>query len=130
MRIVITFGTFDVFHIGHLNILEQASRLGDRLIVGVSTDELNVYKKNRNPIYGQSDRFRIIHGLKCVYDVFYEESLDRKLEYINRYHADVLVMGDDWQGKFDSFSCACDVVYLPRTPSISTASIIEVAKGM
>ena len=128
MTTVITFGTFDVFHIGHLNILERARALGDKLIVGVSSDALNMLKKGRWPIYRENDRVQIIAGLKCVDEVFLEESLEEKMTYIRQHKAAILVMGDDWQGRFDGCSALCEVVYLERTPSISTTSIIEVVK--
>lgn len=130
MRIVITFGTFDVFHIGHLSILNRARSLGDRLIVGVSSDRLSFSKKGRAPIYPQQARLDIVAGLKCVDDVFLEESLEMKKEYIRQFYADVLVMGDDWGGRFDGLSDICQVLYLPRTPSISTTSIIEVVRSI
>lgn len=98
MKKIITFGTFDVFHVGHVNILERAASLGDYLIVGVSSDELNYSKKQRYPIYSQEDRTKIISSLKFVNEVFIEESLEKKLEYIKTYNADILVMGDDWAG--------------------------------
>lgn len=129
MKTIITFGTFDVFHIGHLRILERARELGEHLIVGVSSDRLNIQKKGRQPIYSQNDRIGIIAGLKCVDRVFLEESLEHKADYIRQFKADILVMGDDWRGRFDCFSHLCDVVYFPRTPSISTTSIIEVVKN-
>lgn len=130
MSRVITFGTFDVFHVGHINILERAAKYGDELIVGVSSDELNFNKKQRYPIYSQSDRMRIISSLKFVHAVFLEESLELKIEYIKKYNASVLVMGDDWAGRFDWVKPECDVVYLPRTPSISTTEIIEVVRKL
>ncbi|HBH7053682.1 TPA: adenylyltransferase/cytidyltransferase family protein [Morganella morganii] len=126
---VITFGTFDVFHVGHINILERAKNYGNSLIVGVSSDNLNFTKKNRYPIYDENSRLKIISSLKCVDSVFLEESLELKLHYIEKYNADILVMGDDWTGKFDWANQYCDVIYLPRTPSISTTEIIEVAKS-
>ena len=126
MKTVITFGTFDVFHVGHINILQRAASLGDTLIVGVSTDKLNFEKKGRNPIYTEYDRMKIINSLRYVNLCFPEESLEKKAEYIKQYNADVLVMGDDWEGKFDYLKEFCDVVYLERTPSISTTEIIEV----
>lgn len=129
MATVITFGTFDVFHVGHLNILTRARALGDRLIVGVSSDALNIAKKGRAPIYSESDRLTIIASLKCVDGVFLEEALELKGEYIRQHQADILVMGDDWAGRFDKYGEMCEVRYLPRTPSISTTSIIEVVKG-
>lgn len=126
MKIVITFGTFDVFHVGHVNILQKASALGDALIVGISTDKMNYSKKKRYPIYNENDRMKIVNGLRYVNLCFFEESLEQKREYIERYNADVLVMGDDWKGKFDEFGDICEVVYLERTPSVSTTEIIEV----
>jgi len=128
MSRIITFGTFDLFHIGHLQILKRAKALGNHLIVGISTDALNFSKKQRNPICNQQHRMEIIQELKCVDEVFYEESLELKREYILTHKADVLVMGDDWQGKFDMFQDICKVHYLPRTPSISTTEIIEIVK--
>lgn len=125
MKRVITFGTFDVFHIGHLRILERARALGDHLTVGVSTDALNFAKKQRLPIYPQDERITLIRALRCVDDAFYEESLEAKADYIRAQRADVLVMGDDWAGRFDEFLGLCEVVYLPRTPSISTTAVIE-----
>lgn len=122
---VITFGTFDVFHVGHLRILERAASFGSRLVVGVSTDQLNINKKGRPPVYHQDERMEIIAALKCVDEVFFEESLELKGQYIIDRAANLLVMGDDWQGKFDDFSNLCEVVYLTRTPSISTTEVIE-----
>ncbi len=127
---VITFGTFDVFHIGHVNILERAKKEGDYLIVGLSSDELNFSKKQRYPVYPQAQRVKIIESLRFVDEVFIEESLDLKAQYIQQFNADILVMGDDWVGKFDAMKQYCDVKYLPRTPSISTTEIIEVVKGL
>lgn len=125
MKRVITFGTFDVFHIGHLRILERARMLGDYLLVGVSTDQMNFDKKGRYPVYSEQERLEIIRALRHVDEVFLEESLALKRHYLQTYRADVLVMGDDWAGKFDEFSDICQVEYLPRTPSISTTAIIE-----
>ncbi len=124
-RTVITFGTFDVFHIGHLAILERAAALGDRLVVGVSSDELNIAKKGRPCIYDLASRTAILRALRVVDEVFTEESLEQKREYIQKYSADVLVMGHDWEGRFDDMADLCEVVYLPRTPSISTTATIE-----
>jgi glycerol-3-phosphate cytidylyltransferase len=125
---VITFGTFDVLHIGHINILERAASLGSQLVVGISSDNLNFQKKGRNPIYCEDDRVKIISSLKFVDEVFIEESLELKGQYIKDFNADILVMGDDWQGKFDNFKNICEVTYLERTPSISTTEIIEIVK--
>lgn len=129
-KTVITFGTFDVFHIGHLNILQRASALGDRLIVGISSDALNIEKKQRAPVYSQQDRMAIVSQIKGVDEVFLEESLEAKAGYLRQYQAQILVMGDDWKGRFDHFSDLCEVVYFARTPSVSTTSIIEVVKAI
>ena len=125
MRRIITFGTFDVFHVGHLRILERAHNFGDYLLVGVSTDALNYSKKGREPFYNQHERMEIISVIRYVDEVFLEESLELKRHYIQTYQADVLVMGDDWAGKFDEFRDICRVEYLRRTPSISTTAVIE-----
>ncbi len=129
-RTVITFGTFDVFHVGHLRVIERAAALGDRLVVGVSADALNVSKKGREPVFSQSERLAIVAALKVVDEVFVEESLELKRAYIEQFEADVLVMGDDWAGRFDHLSDACEVVYLPRTPAISTTALIEKISGI
>ena len=128
-RTVITFGTFDILHVGHLRVIDRARALGDRLVVGVSSDALNQRKKGRDPVFSQDERLQIIGALRSVDHVFLEESLEAKREYILAHDAQVLVMGDDWAGKFDEFSDICEVVYLPRTPSISTTAIIEKVSG-
>jgi len=125
---VITFGTYDIFHVGHVNIIERAKLHGDHLIVGVSSDKLNISKKGRPPVYCEDDRQHIIRSMRCVDEVFLEESLELKADYIKYYNADILVMGDDWQGKFEHLKDICQVIYLPRTPSVSTTEIIEVVK--
>ena len=124
-RTVITFGTFDVFHVGHLRVIQRSAELGDRLVVGVSADALNIRKKGRAPVFTQQERLEIVAALKPVDAVFVEESLEQKREYILEHSADVLVMGDDWAGRFDEFKDICEVVYLPRTPAISTTALIE-----
>ena len=122
---VITFGTFDLLHIGHLRILERAKALGNYLIVGVSSDKLNYHKKGSYPINREEHRMAIVNSIKPVDEVFIEESLEKKKEYIQKYRANILVMGDDWRGKFDDCKGVCKVVYLPRTPGISTTETIE-----
>jgi glycerol-3-phosphate cytidylyltransferase len=124
-KTVLTFGTFDVFHVGHLSILERAKALGDRLVVGISSDELNIRKKNRAPVFTEVERRRIVSALACVDATFIEESLEAKAEYLRTHSADYLVMGDDWEGRFDHFEDVCKVVYFPRTPSVSTTAMIE-----
>ncbi len=124
-RTVMTFGTFDVFHVGHLRVIQRAASFGDRLVVGVSADALNVSKKGRAPVFSQEERLEIVAALKPVDAVFVEESLELKRDYLLEHHADVLVMGDDWAGKFDEFEDICEVRYLSRTPAISTTALIE-----
>ncbi len=122
---MITFGTFDVFHVGHVRILQRAAELGDRLVVGVSADALNIRKKGRAPVFTQEERLEIVSSLGVVDEVFVEESLELKGDYIRKFGADVLAMGDDWKGRFDEFAELCEVVYFPRTPSVSTTALIE-----
>lgn len=121
---VITFGTFDLYHLGHVNILKRASLYGE-IIVGLSSDKLNFEKKGRKPIYNYEMRKTILESNKHVVKVFKEESLEKKREYIIKYKADILVMGDDWQGKFDDLKDICQVLYLTRTENVSTTEIIE-----
>lgn len=117
MKRIITFGTFDLFHIGHLKILERAKQEGDYLIVGVSSDELNI-KKGKKSVFPINERVEIVKSIKYVDEVFIEESLELKDEYIKNFKAELLVMGDDWKDKFNWVSCP--VKYLERTPNIST----------
>lgn len=123
MRIGLTFGTFDLLHVGHINILERTKKLCDYLVVGVSTDDLSLAKKGVRPVYSQDERLKIVGSLRVVDYVFLEESLEQKAEYIRRFHADVLVMGQDWAGKFDHLADLCEILYLPRTPHISTTQV-------
>ena len=129
MKTILTFGTFDLLHVGHVRLLSRARELGDRLIVGVSSDNLNFTKKNKYPEFSQDERMEIISMIKGIDGVFLEESLELKDFYLQEYGADILVMGDDWRGKFDHYESICQVVYLPRTPSISTTAVIEKARG-
>jgi glycerol-3-phosphate cytidylyltransferase len=122
-KTVITFGTFDIFHVGHFNLLKRASLLGNRLVVGVSSDAFSKRKKKQSPYYNFSLRSEIILSLKFVDKVFKEDSMEKKRHYIKKYGADILVMGDDWKGKFDDLSDVCQVVYLKRTESISSTLI-------
>ena len=124
-RTVITFGTFDVLHVGHIRVLDRARALGDRLVVGVSADQLNFSKKGRAPVFSQDERLEIVGSLRVVDEVFVEESLELKRDYVMKYDAAILAMGNDWEGKFDHLSDICEVVYFPRTPSVSTTALIE-----
>jgi glycerol-3-phosphate cytidylyltransferase len=126
-KTVITFGTFDYFHYGHFKILQRAKSLGEKLVVGVSSDELTFAKKQRYPICNIQDSLEMISAIRYVNDVFVEYSLEDKVKYILNYNANCLVMGDDWIGKFDFIKeeCNCDVIYLSRTPDISTTQIVD-----
>lgn len=130
MKTVITFGTFDLFHIGHLNILRRAAQLGDRLVVGISSDDFTIQKKSRPPVFNQYDRQKIVQALKWVDDTFIEESFDKKREYILEYKADIFVMGNDWKGRFNEFEDICQVIYLLRTTGISTTGILNTIRDM
>jgi choline-phosphate cytidylyltransferase len=120
MRTVITFGTFDLFHVGHLRILERAASLGDRLVVGVCTDEQSRIRKGVNPAVNFENRAEIVAALKMVDLVFAEEHKVEKEHYIRTYDASVFAIGDDWVGQFDHLNSLCEVVYFPRTPAVST----------
>ena len=123
MKTILTFGTFDLLHVGHVRLLSRARELGDRLIVGVSSDNLNFTKKNKYPEFSQDERMEIISMIKGIDGVFLEESLELKDFYLQEYGADILVMGDDWSGKFDFCKEVCEVIYLPRTDNISTTGV-------
>lgn len=129
MKTILTFGTYDLLHVGHVRLLSRAMELGDRLVVGVSSDHLNFIKKNKYPEFSQDERMEIVSMIKGVDEVFLEKSLELKGYYLKEYGADILVMGDDWRGKFDHYDSICQVIYLPRTPSISTTAIIEKARS-
>ena len=124
-RNVITYGTFDLFHIGHLRLLERAKELarGGKLIVGISTDEFNWNSKRKRCAIPYEHRARIVAALKCVDEVFPETCWEQKEEDIRRYGIELFIMGDDWQGKFDSLRKVCEVIYLERTQGISSTQI-------
>jgi len=126
---IITFGTYDLFHIGHLNILKNCKQHGgseNTLIVGVSSDELNYSKKQKNTAIPLHDRMEIVRAIKYVDEVFVENSLEEKLNYCIEHKADLLIMGSDHVGRFDFLkNHKVDVLYLPRTEEISTTEIKE-----
>ena len=124
MKRVITYGTFDLFHIGHLNLLKRAKALGDYLIVAVSSDEFNLQKGKVCKIK-DTDRMQIVEAIKYVDQVIPETSWDQKIEDVKKYDVDVFAMGDDWKGKFDFLKDYCEVVYLPRTEGISSTQLKE-----
>jgi glycerol-3-phosphate cytidylyltransferase len=119
IKTVITYGTFDLFHVGHIRILERARGLGDRLIVALSTDEFNLIKGKRS-VFSFEERRQILRSIRYVDDVIPERDWSQKRDDIEKYEVDVFVMGDDWAGKFDDLNDLCEVVYLPRTEGIST----------
>jgi len=122
MKTVLTYGTFDLFHVGHVNMLERARACGDRLIVGVSTDEFNQIK-GKKAIIPYMHRAAIVLNSKSVDSVFPEDTWEQKVTDIKKYHADVFVMGADWEGKFDHLTDLCQVVYLPRTEGVSSTEL-------
>ena len=124
MKKVITYGTFDLLHVGHINILRRAKELGDYLLVVLSTDEFNAIK-NKKAYYSYEDRKQILEAIRYVDEVIPENTWEQKISDIKEYHVDTFVMGDDWAGKFDFLKPYCDVIYLPRTPEISTTQIKE-----
>ena len=128
MRKVITYGTFDLFHIGHLNLLKRAKGDFEYLIVAISTDEFNKGKGKKN-IIPFDQRTEIVRNIRCVDEVIAESSWDQKIDDIKKYNIDRFVMGDDWTGKFDDLKEFCEVVYLPRTENISTTSLKDVLKS-
>lgn len=122
MRIGITYGTFDVLHYGHINLLKRAKELCDYLIVGLSTDEFNALK-GKQSFLTYKNRKEILQAIKYVDLVIPEKKWEQKQSDIQKYNVSVFIIGDDWKGKFDWLSC--DVVYLPRTQMISSTKIKE-----
>ena len=119
MKRVITYGTYDVLHYGHVNLLKRAKNLGDYLIVGLSSDEFNAIK-NKKSYFSYEQRKMILEACRYVDLVIPENNWEQKIGDIQRYQADIFVMGDDWEGKFDYLKEYCDVIYLPRTPEVSS----------
>lgn len=124
MKKVITYGTFDLFHRGHLELLRRARELGDYLIVVVSSDEFNAIK-NKKAFYSFEDRKAIVEAIRYVDEVIPEYTWEQKIDDVKNNNVDIFVMGHDWEGKFDFLKEYCEVVYLPRTEGISTTQIKE-----
>jgi glycerol-3-phosphate cytidylyltransferase len=122
MKRVLTYGTFDLFHVGHIRLLERARSLGDYLVVGLSTDEFNL-GKGKKSVFSYAERFAILSAIKHVDKIIPEDNWDQKLNDVIANEIDVFVMGDDWLGKFDFLKTQCEVAYLPRTAGISTTYI-------
>jgi glycerol-3-phosphate cytidylyltransferase len=123
-KIVITYGTFDVLHYGHINLLKRAKALGDHLIVGLSTDEFNE-QKGKKSYYSYYHRKEILQSIKYVDKVIPEECWEQKVLDLKNYEVDIFVMGNDWEGKFDFLSDNCKVIYLPRTEGVSSTLVRE-----
>lgn len=127
-KTVITYGTFDLFHIGHLRLLERAKDLAGedgKLIVAVSTDRFNRVEKGKTCSIPDKDRMEIVAALRCVDQVIPEDNWEQKTADVEKFGVDIFVMGDDWRGKFDFLKNQCEVVYLPRTPEVSSTEIKE-----
>ncbi|PIR58798.1 MAG: glycerol-3-phosphate cytidylyltransferase [Candidatus Pacebacteria bacterium CG10_big_fil_rev_8_21_14_0_10_56_10] len=122
--IVITYGTFDLLHVGHVNLLARAKSMGSKLVVGLSTDDFNEIEKGKKTIVSYPQRKKILLSTKFVDLVFPEKSWDQKVSDIRKYKANIFVMGDDWKGEFDYLREYCKVLYLARTKGVSVSNII------
>ena len=129
MKRVITYGTFDLLHYGHINLLRRARELGDYLVVALSTDEFNWNQKQKKCYFPYEERKRMLEAIRYVDLVIPEESWEQKTSDVDKYQIDIFVMGDDWKGKFDFLQEQCQVVYLHRTPEISTTRIKQDLKS-
>lgn len=123
MKKIITYGTFDLLHYGHIEILRRSKEMGDYLVVAVSTDEFNWNQKKKKCYYSYEIRKKMVEAIRYVDLVIPENDWEQKIKDIQEYDIDTFVMGDDWKGKFDYLEKYCSVVYLPRTPGISTTMI-------
>ncbi len=123
MKKVITYGTFDLLHYGHINLLKRAKEKGDYLIVALSTDEFNWNKKQKKCYFSYDERKILLEAVRYVDLVIPENNWEQKREDIKEYKVDTFVMGNDWEGKFDFLNDLCEVIYLPRTPEISSTQI-------
>ncbi len=122
MKKVLTYGTFDLLHWGHINLLKRAKDLGDYLVVAISTDEFNEIK-NKKAYHSYENRKLILEAIRYVDEVIPEEHWEQKVDDVKNHDVDIFVMGDDWEGKFDFLKDHCEVIYLPRTAGISTTKI-------
>ncbi|MGO1470057.1 MAG: glycerol-3-phosphate cytidylyltransferase [Tissierella sp.] len=122
MKKIITYGTFDLLHYGHINILKRAKQLGDYLIVAISTNEFNEIK-GKKCYFSYEERKKLVESIRYVDLVIPENNWEQKVDNVKEYNVDTFVMGDDWKGQFDHLKDYCEVVYLPRTPEISTTRI-------
>lgn len=123
MKKVITYGTFDLLHYGHINLLRRAKELGDYLIVALSTDEFNWNSKQKKCYFSYEKRKMLLEAIRYVDLVIPEENWEQKLNDVKEFKIDIFVIGEDWKGKFDFLQEKCKVIYLPRTKEISTTQI-------
>ena len=123
MKKIITYGTFDLLHYGHINLLKRAKQMGDYLIVCLSTDEFNKNSKNKECYFSYEIRKQLLESIRYVDLVIPENNWDQKIDDIKEFGINTFVMGDDWKGKFDFLKEYCEVIYLPRTKEISTTKI-------
>ena len=128
MKRVITYGTFDLLHYGHINLLKRAKEYGDYLIVALSTDEFNWDEKRKKCYFTYEQRKKLLEAVRYVDLVIPEKNWEQKILDVKKYHVDTFVMGNDWEGTFDFLKDLCEVVYLPRTPEISSTQIKEELK--
>lgn len=128
MKTILTYGTFDLYHIGHVRLLQRLKGLGDYLIVGLSTDEFNE-EKGKSAFFSYDIRREILLSNRYVDDVFPETCWEQKVNDITQMNIDIFGIGNDWEGKFDYLNNICKVVYLPRTSNISTTEIKDALKG-
>ena len=128
MKRVLTYGTYDVLHYGQINLLKRAKALGHYLTVARSTEEVNAIK-NKKSYYTYEQRKMILEACRYVDLVIPENNWEQKINDVQKYQADIFVMGDDWEGKFDFLKDFCEVVYLPRTPDVSSTQTKEYLKG-
>jgi glycerol-3-phosphate cytidylyltransferase len=122
MKIIITYGTFDILHVGHINLLKRAKALGDKLIVAISSDKFNE-EKHKSALLNYDNRKAVLESIRYVDMVIPETNWEQKMTDVDKYNVDIFVMGDDWRGKFDFLKQKCEVVYLSRTQGISTTRI-------
>jgi glycerol-3-phosphate cytidylyltransferase len=122
MKTIVTYGTFDLFHVGHVRLLKRLKSLGDKLLVGLSTDEFNQLK-GKNVVITFADRKEILMACQYVDDVFPEQKWEQKRDDLIREKADIFAIGDDWSGKFDQLGDIVEVLYLPRTKDVSTTEL-------
>lgn len=128
MRKVITYGTYDLLHYGHVKLLQRAKALGDYLIVALSTDEFNWNEKQKKCYFSYEERKSLLEAIRYVDLVIPEESWEQKISDVKEFKVDTFVIGDDWEGKFDFLKDYCEVVYLPRTEGVSTTQIKDELK--